>query len=157
MAHAAGKRTRAAARSHAESPERTANLEAGGRIGALAVWRSHRGKPAPDTASRLAGFEAFFGVGNCVWLTDAVERLAGDVRICRSEGPVRPRGAMTASVRAGPRTAVRRAHDRPRPEHQPVFSPSRVCGVRRRLAHRSVPLENGDDREEHNLILRYFG
>ena len=39
MAHAAGNPTRAAALSHAESPERTANLKAGGMITPLAFER----------------------------------------------------------------------------------------------------------------------
>jgi hypothetical protein len=39
MAHAAGNLTRAAALSHAESPERTANLKAGGMITPLAFER----------------------------------------------------------------------------------------------------------------------
>jgi hypothetical protein len=93
MAHAAGKRTRAAAPSHVESPERTANLGAGGRVVSLAIWRWHRAKAAQDTADGLAEFEAFFGVRNCVWLVGAVERLARDPGFAEARH-VGPRGAM---------------------------------------------------------------
>jgi hypothetical protein len=58
MAYAAGKRTRAAARSHAESPERTANLGAGGSIVSLALWCSRQAKAAQDTAPGLARFQS---------------------------------------------------------------------------------------------------
>jgi hypothetical protein len=158
MAHAAGKRTRAAARSHVESLERTANLGVGGRMLSLAVWCWHRAKAAQDTARGLAGFEAFFRVGGCAWLAGAIERLVKDVSICRSEGHVGPRGAMThrcAPAREPQREGL--TADLGRNINQFFIEQ----GVSSAAFDEGSPIdlcriESGDDREEYNLILRYF-
>lgn len=158
MAHAAGKGTRAAAPPHVESPERRANLGAGGRIVSLAVWHWHRAKAAQDTSGGPAEFEAFFGVGNCVWLAGAIERLARDVRICQSEGHVGPRSAMTRRCAPGRELQCEGLTTDLRPNISQFFTGQDASAVA--LDEGSFielcPIENDDDREEHNLILGYF-
>jgi hypothetical protein len=158
MAHAAGKRTRAAARPHAESPERTANLGAGGSFVSLALWRSHQTKAARDTAAGLAGFKAVFGGGNCIWLAGMLGRSARDVPFCRSEGPVGSNSAITRRCPSGrePRREELTICCDPsinQPFTEQGVSPRAFVEI---LLIDWCHIENDVDREKHNLILRYF-
>jgi hypothetical protein len=152
MAHAAGKRTRAAARSHAESPERTANLGAGGTIVSLALWCSRQAKAAQDTAAGLAGFKAVFGV----WLAHVLGRPARDVWFCRSEGPGGSRRAITRRYVSGReprregRTIYLDPNINPSFTEQGASPRAFVEGLLIDLCH----IEHDVDREEHNLIYK---
>lgn len=158
MAHAAGKRTRAAAPSHVESPERIANLGAGGRIVSLAIWHWHRAKVAQDTSGGLKEFEAFFGVGHCVRLAGAVERLTREASICQSEGHVGLRGAMMRRCASGCEPQCEGLTTDLGPNNSRSFTEHDASSVAFNEGSfiELCPIKNDDDREEHNLILRYF-
>jgi hypothetical protein len=73
MVHATGKRTRAAVRSHAESPERTANFEAG-VVAVPPAFR--RAKVTHNSADWLAGLETGLRGAPYIYPADVQDHLA---------------------------------------------------------------------------------
>jgi hypothetical protein len=124
----------------------------------LAIWCLHRAGAAQDTATRVAGFKAVFGVGNGIWLAVVLGRPATHVRFCRSEGPVGPRNAITCRYVSGrePRREGRTIYLNSNINQSLIEPGASPTTFAEGLLIDPCRIENDLDREQYNPIVRYF-